>query len=403
MNPSNLQYQSSDRGSDIVFLRRLLIKFLVLILVASFALFSLFQASPSFSQSQTIVINEFVPHPSSGSDWIELFNLSGADVDISGWSVFDSTGKVKTFGAGTIVEGDDPDGNNFYHFTVGNRLNNSGDEIKLYSPSSAEEPVNSKNYAEDLGLDNSLVRYPDGGEAWFVSTQPTPNAKNIYQAPENLTSGDEEEAEEQQEEKQQPQPAISFSSPSAVSVGTAFSVTVNLSNFKPGTYFLKVLIGKGDKFYDGRTKGTNGKWLAWNAGWADFPKVTAGSGSGTVQAKTDDDVVAGSCLIKVRAYDGKDTFDSDTKSLTVTGSAKPGGTSRASGGEELGSDSAEEILGEVTGGDGEVKGEDAPRQDGGFKLNFYIILGIFGMLVGSGGLILSVARKRSEEQGSRAE
>jgi hypothetical protein len=34
-----------------------------------------------------ILINEFMPRPSSGPEWVELFNPNPVDIDLSGWKI----------------------------------------------------------------------------------------------------------------------------------------------------------------------------------------------------------------------------------------------------------------------------------------------------------------------------
>lgn len=189
--------------------------------------------------------------------------------------------------------------------------------------------------------------------------------------------------------------------------GAEFTVTVNLSNFNSGSYYLKVLVGKGDKFYDGRTYGTNGLWLAWNAGWADFPKISvgsSGSASQIVKAKTDGDIFGG-YEIKIRTYDDKNTRDSQVKNISVK--AEPevvSATSEASGGaaaedDETGEDPTALELADG----GEVLGEVNQEGKNKFVLNFYLVTGFFGLLVGSGGIILAFRRgpKELQKAGSR--
>ena len=57
------------------------------------------------SSSSTILINEFMPKPSSGGEWVELFNPNPFDVDLSGWKIDDDTigGSQTTIGAGTSI------------------------------------------------------------------------------------------------------------------------------------------------------------------------------------------------------------------------------------------------------------------------------------------------------------
>ena len=53
----------------------------------------------------TIVINEVVPAPSSGPEYVELYNPSNTTVDVSGWRIDDDTpgGTTTTIAAGTSI------------------------------------------------------------------------------------------------------------------------------------------------------------------------------------------------------------------------------------------------------------------------------------------------------------
>jgi len=408
MSLGNIQYRRCGRISDIVSFRRIWLR--IFAIGASFLLL-LWQAPPSFSESNLIVINEIFPSSNNDEEWIEIFNTSALEQPLGGLKIGDEETKgggegMYLFPEGAKIPGDGyqiiakkatafkakygfnpsyefvasddsvPDMIKYTSWASGSLALSSDDEVVLLGDL---DEVIEKVVVESVSSDKS---YGFDGAAW-KEANPTPGVENSFP----------EEGTKDQQEEQQPQPTITFSSPSTVSVGTAFSISATLKNFKPGTYSLKVLIGKGDKFYDGRTKGTDGKWLAWNAGWADFPKMTvgaSGSGNKTVQAKTDGDIVAGNYLIKVRAYNGKNTFDSDTKSLKVTGLVASESSGSAAG-DSSGSAGEEPSFTEATEGAGEVLGEEQPRDEKS-KLNFYAILGIFGTVVGSGGFMLAFRR-----------
>jgi hypothetical protein len=57
------------------------------------------------TSSPAILINEFMPKPSSGAEWVELYNPNPFDVDIGGWKIDDDTigGSQTTIGAGTLL------------------------------------------------------------------------------------------------------------------------------------------------------------------------------------------------------------------------------------------------------------------------------------------------------------
>ncbi|NOK60568.1 MAG: hypothetical protein GFH27_549297n167 [Chloroflexi bacterium AL-W] len=53
----------------------------------------------------TMHINEFMPNPESGNEWVELYNPNPFDVDLSGWTLHDNTteGNHTAIDAGVIV------------------------------------------------------------------------------------------------------------------------------------------------------------------------------------------------------------------------------------------------------------------------------------------------------------
>ncbi len=126
-----------------------------------------------------IVINEFMANPSSGDDWIELYNNNSELIEIGDWTLEDTTSVMHTIPAGTTL-----DVGMFYIINVSNRLDNAGDTISLYN--SSADLIDSYTYAADPGLDVSVGRYPNGIDSWYSLTvgrltpMPTPGAANIY-------------------------------------------------------------------------------------------------------------------------------------------------------------------------------------------------------------------------------
>jgi len=90
-----------------------------------FVFFLLFFISASEASAQ-VMINEYLPHPSSGSDWIELY--SPTDIDISDFILRDSTSDMKKLPSGLVIG---PSTSTNCYVDVSNRLNNSGDTILL--------------------------------------------------------------------------------------------------------------------------------------------------------------------------------------------------------------------------------------------------------------------------------
>lgn len=119
-----------------------------------------------------VVINEFIPNPSSGNDWVELY--SSTDIDISGW-VLDDEGTatdMKTIPPGISIG---PSTNQFFSIEVSNRINQSSDTIYLYSVKKASL-IDSYSYSNNPGADISFGRFPDAG-SWGTCS-PTKNAAN---------------------------------------------------------------------------------------------------------------------------------------------------------------------------------------------------------------------------------
>lgn len=127
--------------------------------------------------SASVVINEILPHPSSGDDWLELFNTETSEVDVSKWIIEDSTSKVKTLSEGTKFT----TASAYLQIFVSNRLNNAGDTIKLKDKEGIT--LDEKSYGADPGVDIALGRFPDGNSSWGTLTTSTPNSANSYYSP----------------------------------------------------------------------------------------------------------------------------------------------------------------------------------------------------------------------------
>lgn len=150
----------------------LIISFLLLLLSTS-------------SVNAQVVINEFLPNPTSGNDWVELYSPS--DVDISGW-VLDDEGTASDMA--TIPQGITigPSTSSFYVIEVSNRLNQSEDSVYLLQTSGGTQ-VDFKNYNYNPGTDVSFGRYPDGG-VWgtCVQTKSLTNSSCTFPTPTSTVS-----------------------------------------------------------------------------------------------------------------------------------------------------------------------------------------------------------------------
>src|SRR5215216_4564399 len=61
---------------------------------------------PARAAGPGIMINEFMPRPSSGPEWAELFNTGSTAIDISGWKIDNSTigGTQIVLPAGSVIQ-----------------------------------------------------------------------------------------------------------------------------------------------------------------------------------------------------------------------------------------------------------------------------------------------------------
>ncbi len=133
--------------------------------------------TPAASGCGAIVINEVLPANQTvyATDWVELYNPTGAAIDLGGCIIDDVTGggaAPYTIPGGTTIAA--------YGFWVHERasaFNNSGDTINLIAGDGVTV-IDSYSYGS-TGYDASWYRLPDGG-AWQATTTnaPTPGSAN---------------------------------------------------------------------------------------------------------------------------------------------------------------------------------------------------------------------------------
>ena len=116
-------------------------------------------------------------------DWFELYNLTGEDIDLGGYSVTDDLGWPDKFvladelvleSGGWLLlwaDGDVDQGDDHLSF----RLQKSGEQIGVFDPDG--EPLDGIEYGPQE-TDLSEVRMPDGGEDWETTASPTPGGSN---------------------------------------------------------------------------------------------------------------------------------------------------------------------------------------------------------------------------------
>lgn len=130
-----------------------------------------------------IKINELMPHPNSGGEWVEIYYRNSEqathNIDLSGWYFKDAAGAQKT------ISQDSPaviEPNKFYLFSlsVNGWMNDTGTEtIALYNADNTkvdEVTYGSGGVASAPSKGQSIGRSPDGTTSWFTYTDATVNA-----------------------------------------------------------------------------------------------------------------------------------------------------------------------------------------------------------------------------------
>lgn len=136
----------------------------------------------------SLVINEFVSDPGDDAvEWVEIFNKSDATINLIGWTLEDALGKIVEL-AGELL----PQNLRIFELAA-SRLNNNGDQIKLFDAKGALiDSVTYGNFDDGNLLDNapktrspnSVARGASGldtdedNKNFFITTVPTPGGLN---------------------------------------------------------------------------------------------------------------------------------------------------------------------------------------------------------------------------------
>jgi len=192
---------------------------LIVFLIAFVAIF-LFSPRSIFAQ---VVINEFLPNPTQGSDWVELYNSTDQDVNLDNWILDDEGTKTNM----VEIEEATISAHGFRVFEVGSRLNKSGDVVYLINNQGTI--VDEYCYSSNPGDGVSLGRVSDGGE-WGICQQPTPESENscFLLSPSVEPSPDSEPTQ----------------TPSSISNQTPSPIAISISNPKPIKVTGAALLGK---------------------------------------------------------------------------------------------------------------------------------------------------------------
>ncbi|MBI4363719.1 MAG: lamin tail domain-containing protein [Candidatus Doudnabacteria bacterium] len=134
--------------------------------------------------SKAVIISEFMPNPSGkdpGSEWVELYNTSANEVDLSGWKL-DDEGQAGSVGSSAYVFLDNTKIAPLQYLvrvlpaSSFDLDNSKGDNIRLFWPDN--NLVAEIIYTTDAEEEVSLARKDDGSFAW--SRTSTPGNANIF-------------------------------------------------------------------------------------------------------------------------------------------------------------------------------------------------------------------------------
>lgn len=137
-------------------------------------------------------INEFLPNPASGTEWVELFNRSSSSISLSGGSLCDSRTSDCTIAE---LSGNIEPKNWLEILISGSKLNNDGDSVILKNPEGII--IDQISYGGDKPQPDkgqSYARTSDGVDTnsdtdWAITTELTPGGANIIAIPPQKVSG----------------------------------------------------------------------------------------------------------------------------------------------------------------------------------------------------------------------
>ncbi len=125
-------------------------------------------ASSSTSYPSNIYLSEFMPDPSEGQEWVEIYNDNDDTADLSGWKIDDIEGGSSPQHFNAQI----PAKSYFVLYLDSAKLNNDGDSVRLIKPDESEVDKATYESSQD-----GVSWAKDGGE-WKQTSTPTPGSAN---------------------------------------------------------------------------------------------------------------------------------------------------------------------------------------------------------------------------------
>ncbi len=123
--------------------------------------------------ASNVVINEVMANPSSGHEWVELYNPTSSAVDMSDWRIKHNS--VATNFGGVISSGTTIPAHGFYVQEDDGQLPNSGATVKLFVDSAAE--------SANTPLDTLTYPSLNSGESYGLGSDGDPSAPQVFTTP----------------------------------------------------------------------------------------------------------------------------------------------------------------------------------------------------------------------------
>ena len=125
-------------------------------------------------------INEFMPAPENGKEWVEIISLDKATpISLTGCTLHDSNGIILAFTNEHQLN--QTTSTHLFIELSSAKLNNDGDALSLYSPDG--QLIDTTTYTATT-KGESYIRYPDGEGNWEQTREPTPGTINQRELPE---------------------------------------------------------------------------------------------------------------------------------------------------------------------------------------------------------------------------
>lgn len=147
-----------------------------------FLFFFLFLYFPYPAYAATVVINEFLAHPSTGNkEWVEFYNPDA--VDLSSYWLDDDINFTSDSGNSNKKSLSNINNTNiqYQYIEFGSFLNTGEDYVVIFSPEGII--VDQYHYTEDPGIDTPMGRSPDGIGSIIALSNATKGSPNSPASP----------------------------------------------------------------------------------------------------------------------------------------------------------------------------------------------------------------------------